>query len=164
MWTPKTYPLNLQMPKHIHFFLETLKNNEIQNFEPKFGLSLRMYENIRVPPPPLGNDFDIVSRGDFSFRIKYIYSFKTFESCRHGKIDKPKVLKNQPDMQPTLQGLFYTFHHSSLIALHMEHYILLNEQQSLSKPIYYYLPYSISAAARVINNWWNNRNFWQDSI
>ena len=28
-----------------------MKNIEIQNFNPKNGLSLRMYENIRVPPP-----------------------------------------------------------------------------------------------------------------
>ena len=44
-------------PKKIHFFLKTPKNIEIQNFEPtKNSPSLRMCENIRVPPPPpLGN-------------------------------------------------------------------------------------------------------------
>ena len=47
--TPKKYPQNLHTPK-IYSFSETPKNIEIQDFEP----SLRMCENIRVPPPPGG--------------------------------------------------------------------------------------------------------------
>ena len=48
----KKYPQNLHAPK-IFIFLKTLKNIEIQNFEPpKNYPSLRMYENIRVPPTP----------------------------------------------------------------------------------------------------------------
>ena len=51
--TPKTYPQNIHTPTQIHF-TEKPKNIEIQNFEPpKNGPSLRMYENIRVPPPSL---------------------------------------------------------------------------------------------------------------
>ena len=39
--------------KKIFIFLKTKKNIEIQNFDPqKNSLSLRMCENIRVPPPP----------------------------------------------------------------------------------------------------------------
>ena len=48
--TPKKYPQILYTPKII-FFLKTPKNIENQNFEPpKNDPSLRMYENIRVPP------------------------------------------------------------------------------------------------------------------
>ena len=48
--TPKKYPQNVHTPKNIHFS-ETPKNIEIQKFDPKKnGPSLRMYENIRVPP------------------------------------------------------------------------------------------------------------------
>ena len=47
--TPKKYPLNLHAPKNIHFS-ENPQNIEIQNFEPKNGPSIRMYENIRVLP------------------------------------------------------------------------------------------------------------------
>ena len=50
------YPQSLHTPKHIHFS-ENPKNIEFQNFEPpKNDPSLRtyMYENIRVPPFPLG--------------------------------------------------------------------------------------------------------------
>ena len=40
-------------PQKIFIFLKTSKNIEIQSFEPpKNDPSLRMYENIRVPPPP----------------------------------------------------------------------------------------------------------------
>ena len=39
------------IPQNILFFLKTSKNIEIQNFETKKNdRSLRMYENIRVPP------------------------------------------------------------------------------------------------------------------
>ena len=39
------------IPQKIFIFLKTQKNIEIQNFEPKKnGPSLRMCENIRVPP------------------------------------------------------------------------------------------------------------------
>ena len=48
---PKRYPQNLHTPK-IFIFLKTLKGIEIQNFEPQNGASLRMNENIIVPPPP----------------------------------------------------------------------------------------------------------------
>ena len=47
---PKRYPQNLHTPK-IFIFLKTLKGIEIQNFEPQNGASLRMNENIIVPPP-----------------------------------------------------------------------------------------------------------------
>ena len=62
--TPKTSPIlgwpqknihKIFRPKKIFFFLKTPKNIEIQNFyPPKNGPSLRMCENIRVPPPPWG--------------------------------------------------------------------------------------------------------------
>ena len=48
---PTKIPLKyLHTPKNIFFFLKIPKN-EIQNFEPKNGAGLRIYENIRVPPP-----------------------------------------------------------------------------------------------------------------
>ena len=51
--TPKKYPQNLNTPQKMFIFLKTQKNIEIQNFEPqKNGPSLRLCENIRVPPPP----------------------------------------------------------------------------------------------------------------
>ena len=40
------------IPQKIFIFLKTLKGIEIQNFEPQNGASLRMNENIIVPPPP----------------------------------------------------------------------------------------------------------------
>ena len=47
---PPQYPQNLHAPK-IFIFLKAPRNIEIQNFEPpKNDSSLRMYENIRVPP------------------------------------------------------------------------------------------------------------------
>ena len=52
---PQNYPQNLHTQKNI-IFVKTLKNIEIQNFDPppkkKRSLSLRMYENIKVPPTP----------------------------------------------------------------------------------------------------------------
>ena len=39
------------IPQKIFIFLKTLKGIEIQNFEPQNGVSLRMNENIIVPPP-----------------------------------------------------------------------------------------------------------------
>ena len=41
------------IPQKIFIFLKTLKGIEIQNFEPQNGASLRMNENIIVPPPLL---------------------------------------------------------------------------------------------------------------
>ena len=41
------------IPPKIFIFLKTLKGIEIQNFEPQNGASLRLNENIIVPPPPL---------------------------------------------------------------------------------------------------------------
>ena len=41
------------IPQKFFIFLKTLKGIEIQNFEPQNGASLRMNENIIVPPPPL---------------------------------------------------------------------------------------------------------------
>ena len=41
------------IPQKNFIFLKTLKGIEIQNFEPQNGASLRMNENIIVPPPPL---------------------------------------------------------------------------------------------------------------
>ena len=51
---PKKYPQNLHTPKNIYFSdpPPPPQNKEIQNFESKNDLSLRMYENIRIPPPP----------------------------------------------------------------------------------------------------------------
>ena len=50
--TPRKYPQNLHTPQKILIFLKTPKNIEIQNFEPqKNEPSLRLCENIRVPPP-----------------------------------------------------------------------------------------------------------------
>ena len=50
---PKKYPQNLHTPPQKNIFLKTQKNIDIQNFKPKKnGPSLRMCENIRVPPPP----------------------------------------------------------------------------------------------------------------
>ena len=40
------------IPQNFFIFLKTLKGIEIQNFEPQNGASLRMNENIIVPPPP----------------------------------------------------------------------------------------------------------------
>ena len=40
------------IPQKFFIFLKTLKGIEIQNFEPQNGASLRMNENIIVPPPP----------------------------------------------------------------------------------------------------------------
>ena len=49
-WPPKNIHI-IFIPQKIFIFLKTPKNIEIQNFEPpKNGQSLRMYENIRVPP------------------------------------------------------------------------------------------------------------------
>ena len=39
------------IPQKNFIFLKTLKGIEIQNFEPQNGASLRMNENIIVPPP-----------------------------------------------------------------------------------------------------------------
>ena len=39
------------IPQKIFIFLKTFKGIEIQNFEPQNGASLRMNENIIVPPP-----------------------------------------------------------------------------------------------------------------
>ena len=39
------------IPQKIFIFLKTLKGIEIQNFEPQNGASLRMNDNIIVPPP-----------------------------------------------------------------------------------------------------------------
>ena len=39
------------IPQNFFIFLKTLKGIEIQNFEPQNGASLRMNENIIVPPP-----------------------------------------------------------------------------------------------------------------
>ena len=58
--TPKNYPQNLHTQKNIHF---SEKPKTYGNFDPphpppppppkkKNSPSLRMYENIRVPPPP----------------------------------------------------------------------------------------------------------------
>ena len=45
--TPQKYPEYLHTKKILLFFLKTPKDIEIQHFEP----SLRMYKNIRIPPP-----------------------------------------------------------------------------------------------------------------
>ena len=52
--TPKKYPQNFIPPK-IFIFLKTPKSIEkIKILNLKNDPSLRMYENIRVPPPPPG--------------------------------------------------------------------------------------------------------------
>ena len=54
---PKKISTKSSYPKKIFIFLKTQKNIEIQNFEPqKNGPSLRICENIRVPP--WGSDYD----------------------------------------------------------------------------------------------------------
>ena len=46
------YQQNIHTPKIFFFFLKPPKNIDIQTFEPpKNCPSLRIYENIRVPPP-----------------------------------------------------------------------------------------------------------------
>ena len=50
MMTPKDIH-KIFIPQKIFIFLKTLKGIEIQNFEPQNGASLRMNENIIVPPP-----------------------------------------------------------------------------------------------------------------
>ena len=53
LWWPPKIIQKIFIPQKILIFLKTPKNIEIQNFEPqKNDPSLRMYENIRVPPPP----------------------------------------------------------------------------------------------------------------
>ena len=48
---PKKLSIKSSYPKKILIFLKTPKNIEIQNYETKKnGPSLRMCENIRVPP------------------------------------------------------------------------------------------------------------------
>ena len=48
---PKKISTKSLYPQKIFIFLKTPKNIEIRNFEPKKnGPSLRMCENIRVPP------------------------------------------------------------------------------------------------------------------
>ena len=52
---PQKISTKSEYPQKIFIFLKTPKNIEIQNFEPqKKGPSLRMCENIIIPPPPLG--------------------------------------------------------------------------------------------------------------
>ena len=52
--TPKKYPQNFHTQKNIYFSENPQKISKFKILNPKNGLSLRMYENIRVPPPPLG--------------------------------------------------------------------------------------------------------------
>ena len=49
LMTPKDIH-KIFIPQKIFIFLKTLKGIEIQNFEPQNGASLRMNENIIVPP------------------------------------------------------------------------------------------------------------------
>ena len=52
---PQKLSIKSSYPQKIFIFLKKTKNIEIQNFEPKKNSpSLRICENIRVPPPPLG--------------------------------------------------------------------------------------------------------------
>ena len=59
--TPQKYPQNVHTPKNIIFSENPQKILKFKNLTPKNGPSLRMYENIRVPPwgpdppPPLKN-------------------------------------------------------------------------------------------------------------
>ena len=51
MMTPQKYPQNLHTQKY-SFFWKPEKKTEIQILNPKKSyLRLRMYDNIRVPPP-----------------------------------------------------------------------------------------------------------------
>ena len=47
--TPQKFPQNLHTPKNIHFFWKPQKILKFKILNPKNDLSLRMYENIRVP-------------------------------------------------------------------------------------------------------------------
>ena len=48
------------IPQKIFIFLKTPQKIETQNFEPqKNDRSLRIYENIRVPPPPPPPPWDV---------------------------------------------------------------------------------------------------------
>ena len=51
------------IPQKFFIFLKTLKGIEIQNFEPQNGASLRMNENIIVPPPPLSSQIETGAGG-----------------------------------------------------------------------------------------------------
>ena len=58
---PKKISTKSSYPPKIFIFLETQKNIEIQNFEPpQNSPSLRMCENIRVPPPPSGSSQSVM--------------------------------------------------------------------------------------------------------
>ena len=50
--TPQKYPQNLHTPKNTIIFLKTRKKLKFKILNTKNDHSLRMYENIRVPPPP----------------------------------------------------------------------------------------------------------------
>ena len=50
--TPKKYPQTLNTPKNIHFSENPKKYWNSEFWTQKNGPSLRMCENIRVPPPP----------------------------------------------------------------------------------------------------------------
>ena len=53
LWWPKKISTKSSYPPKIFIFLRTPKDIEIQNFEPQENdTTLRMYENIRVLPPP----------------------------------------------------------------------------------------------------------------
>ena len=58
------------IPQKIFIFLKTLKGIEIQNFEPQNGASLRMNENIIVPPHPLHPLLADRNRGRGASRLK----------------------------------------------------------------------------------------------
>ena len=76
---PKKYPqTDLQTPK-IFIFLKPPKYIEIQTFEQKNGPSLRMYENIRVPPPPgvglQSNDFIFFKKSMGNYLMGHMASY-----------------------------------------------------------------------------------------
>ena len=52
--TPKKYPQNFHTQKNIHFSENPKKYWNSKIWPQQNGPSLRMYENIRVPPAPWG--------------------------------------------------------------------------------------------------------------
>ena len=52
--SPKKYPQNLHTPQKYYFSVNPQEILKFKILNQKNGPSLRMYQNIRYPPPPLG--------------------------------------------------------------------------------------------------------------
>ena len=89
--TPKNIHKSFISPKNIHFS-ENSKNIEILNFEPpKNDPSLRMYENIRVAPPPPGRGTSSMCENHYA---KFEYKgMITVGSYRLHKPDTPLTFR-----------------------------------------------------------------------